>query len=132
MEEKKSPLFDPEIFDMVDRAMQNFLHPERFTIIFDDDKVRTIFDLCQSAIDCDYETFREGIETANFEKWNIKRQNFIQELTYRLTGPMGSKWYDKICWRMYWEKTIVSGQGKKLENDPQINKLNRILARPGK
>lgn len=101
-------------------------------IIPNDSQMRLIFELCQSAIDCDYSTFRKGIETANFEKWNVKRKNFIQHLTYRLSGLIGSVWYSEVCMKMNWTKSQCSGQGKKLENDPQINKLNKILPKPGK
>lgn len=110
----------------------NTPEPMRFIIKFDDFKVQSIYDCVQEAIVCDYLTFRNGIETANFKDWNIKRQNFIQEVTYRLTEQMGEIWYAEICKNMNWKKSTVSGQGKKMEDDPYIKRLNRILPRPKK
>ncbi|KAF0236514.1 MAG: hypothetical protein FD181_2681 [Prolixibacteraceae bacterium] len=101
-------------------------------IIKDDGLVKVVFEICKTAIDCDYLTFRKSIETADFSLLNIRKQNFIQELTYRLSGIMDEEWYSDICKKMQWKKTVVSGHGSKLENNVMLKQLDRKLKRPKK
>lgn len=102
-------------------------------IIKNDDTYSKIFSTLNDAFDCDYLTFRESIETANFHKLgNIKKKNVVQYLTYRLSYDMTKDWYSEVCEKMGWKKTICSGQGKKLEENQLIKKLNKILPMPEK
>jgi len=101
-------------------------------IIKNDEKMKEIYTICQEAFKCEYSIFRDAVETADFRKLNIVRQNITQELTYRLSGKMGNDWYSKVCETMKWKKTVCSGQGKKVEDDLLIRKLRDILPRPQK
>lgn len=101
-------------------------------IIPNDPQMNQIFEICKSTIDCDYLLFRKSIVTANFHLLNIKRQNFVKDLTYRLSNIMGNEWYGEVCMKMNWTKSQCSGQGEKLEGNLMTKELNKILARPGK
>lgn len=99
-------------------------------IIESNSQIQKIYNICRKAYDCEFLSFREGIETANFNKMNIQKQNIVQDLTFRLSGIMGSDWYTDVCKNMKWEKSTVSGQGSKLEGNLLIKELDRILPRP--
>lgn len=109
-------------------------NPAKNHIIRDDTQMNSVYTICKEkdkeAFNCDYELFRVAIETANFNKLDIKRLNITQDLTYRLSGIMGKKWYTEVCKTMGWKKPTCSGQGKKVEDDILIRKLNKILPRP--
>lgn len=107
------------------------IHTDKdYTIKESDKLIRQIFEICDSAFDCEYSIFRKGIEIANFHNTNIKRQNIVQDLTYRLSGIMDKEWYTDICKEMCWRKSICSGQGNKLEFDIITMNLDKILPRP--
>jgi hypothetical protein len=105
----------------------------KYTIKKDDSIIQNIFDHCNKNIfDCEYQTFRDSIETANFNNLNIKCLNKVQDLTYRLSGIMIDKWYADICKKMSWEKSKCSGLNDKLKNQRWIKQLEKILPRPKK
>ena len=124
--------FDKDVDLLTDTDIESLLDkeilPDGF-IIEDNKQMKAIFEACDGVFKCNYHQFREGVKKADFSNLNIKRQNVAQELIYRLSGIMGKGWYDNICSNMSWEKTVISGQGKKLEFDPTIKRLNKILPR---
>ena len=98
--------------------------------VSDDLKIEEIYDVIESTINCEFPVFLNGIEAANFKNLNIKRQNVVQDLTYRLSALMGTVWYTDVCTNMKWKKSICSGQGQKLEMDLIIRILDKKLPRP--
>lgn len=99
----------------------------------DDIQINEIHQLLnEKAISCDSLQFINGIEAANLNIWKIKKQNVVQDLTYRLKNVMGDDWYTDTCKNMKWKKVIVSGHKSKLEGNPTTKKLDHILPRPKK
>lgn len=138
---KKNSLFEyplkmiseVKLHDLLEQEeLENSEELKRTYIIENNQTMKDIFEICQSAFDCDYLTFREGIEAANFKKMIIIRQNFVQDLTYRLSSIMEEGWYTDVCNNMKWEKSTCSGQKKKLEDDFLTKKLDKKLPRPQK
>ena len=119
---------DAELFDLLKAEEYKEPTPQRF-IIKNDDEMKGIYTICQGAFDCDYSTFRAAIETANFQKLNIKRLNITQELVYRLSDKMGVDWYTKVCEINKWKKSDCSKHGDKVKDDILIKQLERILPR---
>lgn len=119
------------VWDRFDTDFKMWNNSSRY-IIKNDESMKNIFNICDCAFDCDYSTFRESIETANFHRLNIKKQNIIQDLTYRLSGIMGQAWYSDVCKTMNWKKSTCSGQGQKLINNKVTKNLDRTLKRPKK
>lgn len=108
---------------------QNELIIENKYIIKSDDLIHQVYDICESAFDCGYPTFRKSIETANFRLLNIKKFNRVKDLTFRLSGNMGTEWYSDVCNKMNWRKSDCSGQGQKVENLKETKQLDKILPR---
>lgn len=124
-------LSDSDLFQILKAEANQVSLAQKF-IIKNDDEMFKIFTICKEAINCEYLTFRDAIETADFRKFEITRLNITQDLTYRLSGKMGKDWYSLVCKTMDWKKTVCSGQGKKVESDVLIRKLRTILPRPSK
>jgi len=118
-----------ELYDLL-KAEENQVNPPQRFIIKSDDEMKKIYTICQDdAFECKYSTFRNVIETANFQELTIKRQNITQELVYRLSDKMGGDWYTKVCESKKWEKSDCSKQYDKVKDDVLIKQLDRILPR---
>ena len=119
---------------LIDRTSKfNYVPDQKLRyIIKSDDLIQHVYDICNTAFDCEYLIFRDSIETANFDLLKIKKQIHVQDLTYRLSGIMDGNWYVDICKKMKWTKSVCSGQGSKLEFDLMTIKLNKTLPRPSK
>ncbi len=96
------------------------------------DLIQQVYEVSKNAFNCDFFIFRESIETANFNPLDIKKQNIVQDLTYRLSGIMDNEWYSDVCKKMNWEKSICSGQRQKLQTNQITKKIDKILKRPKK
>jgi len=105
----------------------------KHTIKKDDSEIQNIFDHCNKDIfDCEYKTFRESIETANFNNLGIKRLNKVQYLTHRLSGIMDNVWYTDICRNMNWTKNLCSGKRDKIKDQRWTKQFEKILPLPKK
>lgn len=121
----KELLSDSELYELLKGE-----ELKRKYIIRNDKEMKSIYEICKDAFECDYRLFREGIEAANFKKLKIKRQNVVQDLTYRLSALIDTNWYTDVCKNMKWKKSICSGQGQKLEMNLIIRTLDKKLPRP--
>lgn len=119
----------PELIEIIE-AEENQVGSPKGYIIRNDNEMSEIYTLCQGAFNCEYSTFRDAIENANFNLLKIKKITLVKDLTYRLSGIMGNDWYGAVCKRMNWEKGDCSGQGQKLTNNPLTKNLNKKLKRP--
>lgn len=102
-------------------------------ILKSDEIIKSIYSLCNETIfECEYATFRNCIETANFENLNIKGLNKVQYLAYMLSGIMDDRWYSDICKNMDWRKDLCSGKRTKIKEQPWTKKFEKILPLPKK
>ncbi len=95
--------------------------------------VADVYNLCNGDFfECEDIVFDNGIGSANFKGINVKRENCVKNLIYRLSFKFGSDWYSQMCENMNWKKSECSGQSTKLEFDPITQELNKFLPKPKK
>ena len=97
-------------------------------IVISEDFPQKIYDLCSGEIfTCDYVTFRNCLEAADFRKLEKVKKNKLQHITYKLSAKLGKNWYSAICKTMDWEKSICSSFKKTFESDKLIKKIEKVI-----
>lgn len=116
---------ESELLELLDTESNGSFR--RKYIIENNMQMKQIYELLGEKIDCDYTTFREAIESANFNVLNIKRLNFMMYFAYRLSFLMGKEWYSDVCHSMAWDKSDCSKQNTKYEGQNISQKIDTLI-----
>lgn len=117
----------------IDQINSEQIQKNKYIIEPDNKLIQRIFDHCNPTIfECEYMTFRECLENANFHMLRIKHKNKVQYLTYMLSSIMNNNWYTDICQNMDWTKSLCSGKRTDIKDQKWTKGFEKILSVPKK